>query len=90
MEHFEATIRVFDVVEPDLATARRTVEERMHSAGFTRWQVVRVVRDGAPVAPVRRPPARRVRERTQNYLGGRALVLAAIAWSLWLLWLLAG
>jgi hypothetical protein len=87
MEHFEATIRVFELVEPDTAGARRTIEERLALGGFTKWQVLAVVKEGTAV-PVRRPLPR---ERMQpNYLGGRALMLGVIAWSLWLLWLLAG
>jgi hypothetical protein len=40
MGRFEATVRILDVTEPDAPTAVRTVEERLHKAGFNRWQVV--------------------------------------------------
>jgi hypothetical protein len=89
MERYEATVRLFDLVEPDAAAARRTVEDRLRIAGFTSWQVIALAKEGAIVAPAKRAARRTVRPQP-SYLGGRALVLGVVLWSLWLLWLLAG
>jgi len=85
MPHYEATVRVLDIVEPDTSAARRIVEEQLRAAGFSRCQVVHVGIQGA----ARRP--RRVAERVgENTAGGNLFVAAVVAWGLWFLWLLAG
>ena len=89
MEHFQATIRLLDVVEPDAATARRAIEEKLRIAGFARWQVLNVVQEGSVAVPTRKA-ARRVPRMQPSYLAGRALLVGAVLWSLWLLWLLMG
>jgi hypothetical protein len=87
MEHFQATVRLLDLVEPDAGTVKRTVEERLRFAGFTRWQIVRVLKEGAAPARVNRP----LRAwRPPSYVGGKLLMAGVVAWSLWLLWLIAG
>jgi hypothetical protein len=88
MERFEATVRLVDLVEPDAATARRTIEDRLRLGGFTRWHIVAVVKEGT--APASRAVRRALTPPQPSYLGGRVLMLAIVAWSLWLLWLIAG
>ena len=89
MTHFEATVRVFDIVEDDAAGARRMLETRLRTAGFTRWHIMGLGLQGAasPAAP--RPSRRSVRAEP-NFAGGGLLVAAVVAWALWFLWLLAG
>jgi len=90
MAQFEATVRLFDVVETDGPAARRSVEERLRGAGFTRWQIVAIGAQGSMSSPARtRPPRRPARRETATYSGG-LLVAAVVAWALWFLWLLAG
>jgi hypothetical protein len=88
MGHFEATVRVFDVIEPDGSAARRTVEQRLRSAGFTRVQVVKVVLQPAITHAVR--TARQPFPISSTYAGGGLLVVVSVAWALWFLYLLAG
>jgi hypothetical protein len=88
MAHFEATVRLFDVIEANAPAARRALEERLRAAGFTRWQILGVAPQGTfprVVEPWRHPG----RRREVSYAGG-ALVAALLAWTLWFLWLLAG
>lgn len=89
MAHFEAMVRLFDIVEPDPLDARRAVEERLRAAGFTRWHVVSVGLQGASTNRAARLP-RRVMRTDVSYAGGGLLVAAVVAWTLWFLWLLAG
>ena len=86
MAHFEATVRVFEVVESDSAAARRAVEERLRSGGFSRWQVVNVALQRAATPAVRVRP--RPRRPQMTYTGGGLLVAAIVAWLLWFLYLL--
>lgn len=87
MAQFEALVRVFEVSEPNRLAARATVEDCLRTAGFKRWQIVNVVEQGA---------ARRSREDARRRLhpGNRSargwLMVAAVLWSLWLLWIVAG
>jgi hypothetical protein len=86
MAHFEATVRVFDVIEADASAARRAIDERLRMGGFTRWQVVNVSLQGAITRAL---PPPRPRAHPRNTAG--VLLFAAIfAWVLWLLWVLAG
>jgi hypothetical protein len=89
MPHYEATVRVLDVEEPDASTAKRVIEERLRAAGFSRWQVVHLGLPGA-VARTARRPQRLLTPIDANYAGGALLVAAVVAWALWFLWLLAG
>jgi hypothetical protein len=88
MAHFEATVRLFDVIEPSAQAARRTVEERLRAGGFTRWHITDVSLQGAITHTVQ--PRRRVTHTDASYAGGSVLVAAVVAWTLWFLWLLAG
>ena len=88
MAHFQATVRLFDVVEEDVQAAERAVEERLRTAGFTRWQIARVGLQAA-IAPAV-PSPRRVQRRDATYAGGGLLIAAVAAWALWILWVLAG
>jgi hypothetical protein len=88
MAHFEATVRLFDVIESNAPAARRALEERLRAAGFTRWQILGVTTQGT-VARVAEPRRRTARRRDVSYAGG-VLVAAAVVWTLWFLWLLAG
>ena len=86
MAHFQATIRVFDVVGQDPPSARRLVEERLRQAGFSRWRVLHVGLQRA-VTPAVRPRRRPIRTDA-SYAGGGLLLAAVFAWALWFLWLL--
>ena len=88
MAHFEATVRVFDVIESDATTARRALEERLRTSGFTRWQIVSIGLQGAISRPVTVRGRRPIRAQA-SYAGGGMLVAAVVAWALWFLWLLA-
>ena len=97
MAHFEVTVRLSDVEEPDGPAARRAIEDRLRAAGFRRWQIVGVGLQGAipKSAPQRRTniePRRReiLRPPEMGRAGGGLLVAAVVAWTLWFLWLLAG
>ena len=88
MTHFEATVRIFDVNESSASAACRAIEERLRVAGFARWRVVQV-------APQRRAAVRGESRRREgrgdiSYVGGGMLAAAAVGWTLWFLWLLAG
>ncbi|MFQ5666561.1 MAG: hypothetical protein ACE5I7_09035 [Candidatus Binatia bacterium] len=87
MARLEATVRLFDLVESDAPTARREIERRLRTAGFTRWQVVSVRSQGSTTHVV--TPHRRVTRSNVSYAGGGLLVAAVAAWTLWFLWLLA-
>jgi hypothetical protein len=75
-------------MEPDAPSARRTVEERLLRAGFTRWRLVSLHPQDIPM-PARRHPQRRARRPEVSYAGGGTLLVGTIVASvLWLLWLL--
>lgn len=87
---FEAVVRILDVMEPDAATATRTVEERLQRAGFNRWRLVSLHPQAIPM-PLRWRPQQRALRPEVSYTGGGMLLVGAIAaWVLWLLWLLVG
>lgn len=88
MAHFEATVRLFDIVEPDTVSARRAVDERLRAAGFTRWQIASIGLQGTTTRAPR--VSRRPMRADVSYAGGGLLVAAVVAWTLWFLWLLAG
>ena len=88
MAQFEATVRLFDIVEPDKAAARRSVEEQLRAAGFHRWQIVSTQLQLAVTPPAVRP-RRRPSPTDASYAGGGLLVAAVLAWAMWLLWLLS-
>ena len=87
MAHFEATVRIFDVSESNASAARRVVEDRLRTAGFSRWKVARVALQGKIVPRADSP--RGVMRSDASYLGGGLLIAAVVAWTLWFLWLLA-
>jgi hypothetical protein len=87
MGHFQATVRLLDLVEPDEATARRKVEEQLRVAGFSRWQVIGLGTQGMVAPP--QPPYRPLQKSTDTRrTGARMLFAAAFAWIMWLVWLL--
>ena len=88
MAHFEATVRLFDVIESNAPAARRALEERLRAAGFTRWQILGVVTQGTLPRVVE--PRRRTARRPDISYAGALLVAAVVAWTVWFLWLLAG
>jgi hypothetical protein len=88
MPQFQATVRLFDIAETDGPGARRALEERLRSAGFSRWQVTQVGLQAEAPPPVR--VARRRMRTDASYAGGGFLLVAVAAWALWFLWLLAG
>jgi hypothetical protein len=87
MAQFEALVRVFEVSEPDPSAARATVEDSLRKAGFKRWQVVNVTAQGT--AARSKEEARR-RLHPANYSARGWVMAAAVLWSLWLLWIVAG
>jgi hypothetical protein len=87
MAHFEATVRIFDVSESNASTARRVIEDRLRTAGFSRWKVARIAVQGTMVPRADLP--RRVMRTDASYVGGGMLIAAVVAWTLWFLWLLA-
>ncbi|HVO24430.1 MAG TPA: hypothetical protein VMW56_12475 [Candidatus Margulisiibacteriota bacterium] len=87
MAHFEATVRIFEINESNASAARRVIEERLRAAGFSRWQIARVVHQGSLTRRVE--TARRVMRTDVSYIGGSMLIAAMVAWTLWFLWLLA-
>jgi len=87
MEHFQATVQLLDLVEPDEATARRKVEEQLRAAGFSRWQVIGLGLQGM-VTPPRLPYRPSQKGTDTRRTGARMLLAAAFAWILWLVWLL--
>jgi len=82
MAKFEVRVRLLDVTGHDGWAARRLVEERLRSAGFSRWQItslgVQTANEAAPrqrVRPIPRPQF----GATANAL----LIAAALAVGLW-------
>ncbi len=89
MAHFEVTVRLLDIVEPNAAAAGRAVESRLRSGGFARWHILKV---GLPVLSrptVRVPEAKRTLQRRGSYASGALLVIASAAWALWFLYVIA-
>lgn len=92
MANFEAEVRLYDVPEADAVTARRVIEERLKSAGFQHSRVVSIIPQQPPrrqrqvirprrgVPPAQRPDAEQ----------GAWVVVAAVAWAIWFVWLLGG
>ena len=89
MAHFEARVRVFDLIETDAAAARRTLEERLRTAGFNRWQVGNIELQRAIIPPVV-AARRRAAAAQASYAGGGVMVAGVVAWALWFLWIIAG
>lgn len=92
MARFDATVRLFDLEEPDASTARRTIEERLQASGFTRWQIVSVGFQGVWTPPLRssRRPSSMHTGDADAKLGGRLMAALIVAWALWFVWVLAG
>ena len=88
MSDFEATVRLYELEEHDAAAARRAIESRLRAAGFRRWRIVSVAKQGALTHPTR--VSRREQQPQQNMAGSGILVAGMAAWALWFLWLLAG
>jgi hypothetical protein len=86
MANFEATVRIFEVIEANAPAARRVIDERLRAAGFKRWQVARIGPQGTLQIG---GEARRAVRPDVTYAGGGMLVAAVVAWTLWFLWLLA-
>jgi hypothetical protein len=87
MGQFQATVRILDVTEPDAPTAVRTVEERLHKAGFNRCHVVSLHPQPIPIPALRSAEASGASR--SEHIGGALLLSAIVAWALWLLWLIA-
>ncbi|MFI5395524.1 MAG: hypothetical protein ACHQ9S_08325 [Candidatus Binatia bacterium] len=89
MEHFQVTVRLLELLEPDAATARLKVEERLRAAGFSRWQIISLGLQAMVTSP--QPPYRPPQRRPNTREAGVGMLLAAaVAWLLWLVWLLGG
>lgn len=82
MAKFEVRVRLLDIAGHDGWAARRLVEERLRSAGFSRWQITGLgVQDAADFVP-----KRRVRPIPRPQFGTAAnvlLITAAIAVGFW-------
>ena len=82
MAKFEVRVRLLEVAGHDGWAARRLVEERLRSAGFSRWQIT-----GLGVQePVDFVPKRRFRPIPRAQFGATAnalLIAAAVAVGLW-------
>ena len=87
MAQFEATVRLFGLIESSAPAARRAVEERLRAAGFSRWHIVGIGPQGATRSA---ESPRRTARTDVSYAGGGLLVAGVVAWTLWFLWLLAG
>lgn len=87
MAQFEATVRVSDIVEADAPTAWRTLEERLRTAGFPRYQVLAIRRQKLPAAA---RTGRRPFRAQATYANSGLLAAAILAWAMWFVWLLAG
>ena len=94
MAHFEADVQLQDLSEVDALTARKVVEERLGRAGIQRWKVLRIGPPPAIQKPRPRPlvpPIRGgiARARARTDIGqGAWVVIAALTWGLWFVWLL--
>lgn len=86
MARFEATVRLFDIVEADAPAAWRMVEEQLRVAGFPRCRVMGVQLQKA-TKPVIWARPRPMRTRA-SYAGGGLLIATFLAWAVWFLWLL--
>jgi hypothetical protein len=86
MARFEATVRLFDIVEADAHAAWRMVEEQLRAAGFPRCRVtgMRLQEAAKPVIRARSRPMR----TPASYAGGGLLIAAFLAWAMWFIWLL--
>ena len=96
MAQFEADIRLYDVAETDAVAARKAVDERLRAAGFRRWKIVKIGHQGAVQRPLGRTmprgalynnPSARARADAGQ---GAWVVVAALAWAIWFVWLLGG
>jgi hypothetical protein len=88
MGRFQATVRILDLTEPDAPTAVRTVEERLHKAGFDRWRVVSLHPQTVRISS--RRPRRRTIRREINHTDRAILLGAILACAVWFLWFIAG
>jgi len=94
MAQFEAEVRLQDLAEVDALTARRTVEDRLRNAGFQNWKIVRIgpqksARQGRAKA-LGRPAGKGLSNPRADAGQGIWVVIAALAWAIWFVWLLGG
>lgn len=96
MAQFEAEIRIQDLSEVDALTARRAMEDKLRAAGFQRWKVVRISPQRPSRKAFKRPltrplPNGSAHMQARNDSGqGIWIVIAALAWAIWFVWLLGG
>ena len=88
MGHFQATVRIWDVTEPDASKARRRVEEQLQKSGFTRWQLVYLA-DQDTARPTRRSGHFPRAEAEVRFAGAMMLLAAIVSWALWMVSLVA-
>jgi hypothetical protein len=82
MAKFEVRIRLLDVAGHDGWAARRLVEERLRSAGFTRWQITSLgLQETLDVPP--KPTTRRIPRGQFGAAANFLLIAAAVAVGLW-------
>lgn len=82
MAKFEVRVRLLDIAGHDGWAARRLVEERLRSAGFSRWQITGI----GVYEPGELSPVPRVRPIPRPQFGSAAnalLIAAAVAVGLW-------
>jgi hypothetical protein len=82
MAKFEVRVRLLDVAGHDGYAVRRLVEERLRSAGFSRWLVTSVeVQQPADLMP--RPRAVQIPRPALGSIGNAVLISAAAVIGLW-------
>lgn len=82
MAKFEVRVRLLDIAGHDGWAARRLVEERLRSAGFSRWQITGLnVHDAAEMSP--RPHMRPIPRPQFGAAANALLIAAAVAVGLW-------
>ena len=82
MAKFEVRVRLLEVTGHDGWAARRLVEERLRSAGFSRWQITGLgVQEAADV--VHQPRLVRIPRAQFGATANALLVAAALAVGLW-------
>jgi hypothetical protein len=82
MAKFEVRVRLLDIAGHDGWAARRLVEERLRSAGFSRWQITGLdVHEPGELLP--RPRVRPIARPQFGSAANALLIAAAMAVGLW-------
>ncbi len=89
MPGFRAIVRFTGLDGKDSTEAHRALEHELRTRGLVRWRILDVEREGIQrLRPRRRPRVRRESSwRREGNVGGLLLV-GALAWAIWLFWVL--